>query len=464
MIDPIPIQTTFGSSVALGDSSGDATRAAEASGFMSALSLAMGSLAALQVEAPKEILGKNSQEGPNADSTENLAATPLDGAIFLQPMLITKTELEASEKFEMTVRELESVVANPEIRSSDKSIPRVVQQISGFGSLVDVAGTEDELLLDPIPGPWALDGGKLFATEAKAPLSSRSVSSMEDQTKLELFVPAISKARPHVSTVTSTQALAATSNREPVRYSELTNDLGLRFETVDSGLEAQLISGNDAKDNVKSLPSFVKEVAFLVEHTERSKSSAIADSSSGSVDVIDTSVQIVAQHNGQSLKAEYPDGLQIERKQMPDMHLHRQVIDQVVKEIRLHRLPERSDLVVKLNPPELGTLRVHITQDANGIYSQIQASNEQVKNLLQAHLPMLTNALADVGLRMDSVSVTSDAAFSTFLQSPAHENGQQEWQGQRNRSAYQGAAGFQAAGDFSSSIAPADLSVYDWLV
>jgi hypothetical protein len=456
MINPIPIQATTGSSVASGDSSGGATQAAEASSFVSALSLAMGSLAALQVEAPKEVLEKNPHECPKADSTENLSAMPLDGAIFLQPMLVTKTDLEGSEMFEMAVREQESVVATPEIRSSDKSIPQVVRQISGFSSLADVAGTDSELLLDPIPGPWASDGGKLFATEVKAPLSSHSVSSMEDQTTVELFAPAISKTRPNVQ--------AATSNRELVRYSEPANDLGLRFEVVDTGLEAQLISGNDAKDNTESLPSFVKEIAFLVEHTERSKTSAIADSSSGPDDVIDTSVPIAAQHHGQSLKAEYPDGLQTETKQIPDMPLHRQVIDQVVKEIRLHRLPERSDLVVKLNPPELGTLRVHITQDANGIYSQIQANNEQVKNLLQAHLPMLTNALADAGLRMDSVSVTSDAAFNTFLQSPAHENGQQEWQGQRNRSAYQGAAGFQSAGDFSSPITPADLSAYDWLV
>lgn len=456
MIDPISIQATTGSSVVSGDSSGGATQAAEASSFVSALSLAMGSFAALQVEAPKEVLEKNSHECPKADSTENLSAMPLDGAIFLQPMLVAKTDLEGSQMFEMTVREQESVVATPEIRSSDESIPQVVRQISGFSSLADVAGTDSELLLDPIPGPWASDGGKLSATEAKASLSSHSVSSIEDQTTVELFAPVISKTRPHV--------LAAMSNRELVRYSEPANDLGLRFEVVDNGLEAQLISGSDARDNAESLPSFVKEVAFLVEHTERSKSSAIADSSSGPDDVIDTSVPIAAQHHGQSLKAEYPDGLRTETKQIPDMPLHRQVIDQVVKEIRLHRLPERSDLVVKLNPPELGTLRVHITQDANGIYSQIQANNEQVKNLLQAHLPMLTNALADAGLRMDSVSVTSDAAFNTFLQSPAHENGQQEWQGQRNRSAYQGAAGFQSVGDFSSLIAPADLSAYDWLV
>lgn len=456
MIDPISIQATTGSPVVSGDSSGGATQAAEASSFVSALSLAMDGFAALQVEAPKEILEKNSHECTKADSTENLSAMPLAGATFLQPMLVTKTDLEGSEMLKMIVREQESVVATPEVQSSDKSIPQIVRQIGGFSPLADVAGTENELLLDPIPGPWASDGGKLFATEAKAPPSSHSVSSMEDQTTVEIFAPVISKTRPH--------ALAATSNRELIQYSESANDLELRFEVVDNGLEAQLISGNDARDSAESLPSFVKEVAFLVEHTERSKSSAIADSSSVPDDVIDTSVPIAAQHHGQSLKTEYPDGLQTERKQIPDMPLHRQVIDQVVKEIRLHRLPERSDLVVKLNPPELGTLRVHITQDANGIYSQIQANNEQVKNLLQAHLPMLTNALADAGLRMDSVSVTSDATFNTFLQSPAHENGQQEWQGQRNRYAYQGAAGFQSAGDFSSPIVPTDLSAYDWLV
>lgn len=127
----------------------------------------------------------------------------------------------------------------------------------------------------------------------------------------------------------------------------------------------------------------------------------------------------------------------------PDTQLHQRIIDQVVREIALHRSPDRNDLVVKLNPPELGALRIHITQGAHGMTSRIEASSEQVRGLLQAHLPALTDALSSAGLRMDSVSVTSGLSFGTFMQSHAEHEAYQQGNHSRHRSA--GPAGDIAA-------------------
>jgi len=453
MIDSIPIQVTTGSSVTLGDSSGGITQATEGLNFMSALNLAMSSVSALQVEPPMEALEQNLPERPKADSAEYFAAMPSAEAMLFQAMLVPTAGLESSE---MTVREPTSVATVSEIQSDGKPMPQVVWQTRGFSSSADVSGPDSELLLDAFLGPGASDGGELPVAEAKTPSASHSIRATADQITADLSASVISGAE--------SQAPTTLRNRELGRHSDQANDVGLQLEVVDANANKdQPVRAADAGDNAELLRSFVKEIALKVEHAEQSESSVVTDSSSKADSTTDSSPTIAAQHFGQALEAEQPDGLQIERKQMADVPLHRQVIEQVVKEVRLHRLPERSDLVVRLNPPELGTLRVRITQDANGVYSQIQASNEQVKNLLQAHLPMLTSALADAGLRIDSVSVTSDAAFNTFLQSPAHENGRQEWQGHKNRSAYHGVIGIQSTGDLTSGVS-ADLSAYDWLV
>lgn len=451
MIDSIPIQVTIGSSVALGDSSGVTVQATEGLNFMSALNLAMSSVSALQVEPPMEALEQNLPERPKADSAEYFAAMPLAGAMLFQAMFVPTAGLESSE---MTVREPASAATVSEIQSDGKPMPQVVWQTRGFSSSADVSGPDSELLLDAFLGPGASDGGELPVAEAKTPSASHSIRATADQITADLSAPVLSEAE--------SQTPTTLRDRELGRHSDQTNDAGLRLEVVDANANKDQ-PVRDAGDNAELLRSFVKEIALKVEHAEQSESSVVTDSSSKADSAVDSSPTITAPHFGQALEAEHSDGLQIERKQMADVPLHRQVIEQVVKEVRLHRLPERSDLVVRLNPPELGTLRVHITQDANGVYSQIQANNEQVKNLLQAHLPMLTSALADAGLRIDSVSVTSDAAFNTFLQSPAHENGRQEWQGQRNRSAYHGVIGIQSTGDLTSGVS-ADLSAYDWLV
>jgi len=114
--------------------------------------------------------------------------------------------------------------------------------------------------------------------------------------------------------------------------------------------------------------------------------------------------------------------------------LPHRVIDQVVREAVLRRLPDRNDLVVRLNPPELGAVRLRIVQDAQGITSHIQASTEQVRGLLQAHVPMLVDALADAGVRLGAVSVTSDSSFPAFEQGWA-EGGQHQKHGGHSNNA-----------------------------
>ena len=96
--------------------------------------------------------------------------------------------------------------------------------------------------------------------------------------------------------------------------------------------------------------------------------------------------------------------------------LQTKVIDQLVREVKLRQFQGQSDLTVKLNPAELGEIRLHITQTASGLTTQINASNEQVRGLLQAHIPALTSALADAGLKMDQVSVTSETSFGSLMQ------------------------------------------------
>ncbi len=113
--------------------------------------------------------------------------------------------------------------------------------------------------------------------------------------------------------------------------------------------------------------------------------------------------------------------------------LQTKIIDQLVREVKLQQFQGHSDLTVKLNPAELGQIRLQITQTANGLTTQINASNEQVRGLLQAHIPALTNALADVGLKMDQVSVTSETLFNSLMQDNASDAAYQ----QRNKSRHQ---------------------------
>jgi flagellar hook-length control protein FliK len=147
-----------------------------------------------------------------------------------------------------------------------------------------------------------------------------------------------------------------------------------------------------------------------------------------------------------------------------DQPLHTRIIDQIVRDVKLIKLPQQNDLVVKLSPPELGTLRVQITQAEQGLTTQIQTSGEQVKGLLQAHLPALNQAFSDAGLKMDSVSVTSGTSFGSLMQDSPNGSAQQQQGGQRHHYASsQDANGNQTVANMPTVVTGGETTAYSWL-
>jgi flagellar hook-length control protein FliK len=63
-------------------------------------------------------------------------------------------------------------------------------------------------------------------------------------------------------------------------------------------------------------------------------------------------------------------------------------------------------LVVKLYPESLGSLRIEILQNTEGITARIQASTQQVKQLIDANLHTLKHSLAAQNLNVEKFEVT----------------------------------------------------------
>lgn len=128
------------------------------------------------------------------------------------------------------------------------------------------------------------------------------------------------------------------------------------------------------------------------------------------------------------------------------------VIDQVVREVKLSRIDGRSNVVVKLNPPDLGAMRLQITQDATGITTHIQTANNQVRGLLEAHMPQLMDSLAKAGVQVDAVQVSVGTSFNAF----AGGAQQQDAQANANQTRQQYASA--SNGRTGSAVAIADTS------
>lgn len=146
----------------------------------------------------------------------------------------------------------------------------------------------------------------------------------------------------------------------------------------------------------------------------------------------------------------------------PDLHVR--VIDQVVREVRLSQINGQSNLVVKLNPPDLGSMRLQISQDATGMVTHIQASSSQVRGLLEANMPLLMDSLSKAGLQMDSVSVSVGTSFNAFAQNAHHGAAQQNTNQARQQFASgRQMGGIQTAADFAPAWGGSGQAGYSWL-
>ncbi len=85
-----------------------------------------------------------------------------------------------------------------------------------------------------------------------------------------------------------------------------------------------------------------------------------------------------------------------------------QIFDQVVSHISGSYNGESGRMVLRLQPAELGSLKLELTVEGDRIRANLHAQSTQVQEVLERNLPQLRNALAEQGLKIDQFQVNID--------------------------------------------------------
>lgn len=80
-------------------------------------------------------------------------------------------------------------------------------------------------------------------------------------------------------------------------------------------------------------------------------------------------------------------------------------IDRIVKTARTMVGRNQSVVQIRLDPPELGALRIEIRSDSNGVMMQLQATNARSQQLLQQHVNELRTALEARGIQTHQIDI-----------------------------------------------------------
>lgn len=82
-----------------------------------------------------------------------------------------------------------------------------------------------------------------------------------------------------------------------------------------------------------------------------------------------------------------------------------QIFDQVVARFSGGFNGASGKMVLRMQPAELGSLRIELAVEGDRITANIQAQSQQVQEVLERNLPQLRNALAEQGLKIDQFKV-----------------------------------------------------------
>ena len=83
-----------------------------------------------------------------------------------------------------------------------------------------------------------------------------------------------------------------------------------------------------------------------------------------------------------------------------------QIMEQIVQQMRVTLSNEVTTMEMQMNPENLGKVYVNISSEEGVVNAQFHATNEVVKEALEAQISTLRESLNQAGVKVDAIEVT----------------------------------------------------------
>lgn len=103
------------------------------------------------------------------------------------------------------------------------------------------------------------------------------------------------------------------------------------------------------------------------------------------------------------------------------------VIDQIARQILPGRVKNGGQIQVRLEPEELGEVKLNLSVENNRVKAHLMTQHQQVQEVLERHLPRLRETLEQQGFKLDQLQVSIDA------QTPEHQHFSRQQQQQTSQ-------------------------------
>ena len=111
-------------------------------------------------------------------------------------------------------------------------------------------------------------------------------------------------------------------------------------------------------------------------------------------------------------------------------HTHENIMEQIFQKIRMTTHGDRSEIKLSLNPPELGNVKIHFTEESDEIEAKIFVENAEVKAAIENNVHRLKESAAANGIEIHKLEVyiqnndaNKQASIENFnTNNPHHQN------------------------------------------
>ena len=85
--------------------------------------------------------------------------------------------------------------------------------------------------------------------------------------------------------------------------------------------------------------------------------------------------------------------------------IEKPIVNQIIEKFSLRGTAQQNEINIKLDPPDLGTVRINITSAGDTVKTTLIAENHAVKQVIENNLNHLRDSMADQGLKVESFTV-----------------------------------------------------------
>lgn len=117
------------------------------------------------------------------------------------------------------------------------------------------------------------------------------------------------------------------------------------------------------------------------------------------------------------------NGAAMQPEAVVDRTISTRMINQIVKSAKVHLSQTGGDMVLRLDPPHLGTVQMNVTVEHGIVTATLQTSTEQARDVLQADLGTLKQTLSQSGINVDQINVSVGTNTSQNSQQFSGNNG-----------------------------------------